>query len=155
MKGIIIAILLFVLPCGICHANGARFLIVNAKDGTKTTFALAEEPKVSLKSGELSIASNSRTFIIRIADVKNYAFAEESSGIGEIIKSVNVKVENGCVIFSNLMVDSKVSIYIQDGKLLKEVLANTDGTAFIDLSTLPKGILILHSDKMNIKVVSR
>lgn len=155
MKRIIIAMLLSVLPYGVCLADGARFLVVNSKDGTKTTFALADEPKISFVDGELSIVSNSKKFAMNIANVKNYAFAEESTGIGKVIKNGNVKVENGCVIFSGMTAGSKVSAYTQDGRLIKECTANANGTAFIDLSILPKGIIILHSGKTDIKVVNR
>ena len=155
MKGIIIATLLSILPCGVCFADGAHFLVVNSKDGTKTTFALADKPKVSFVDGELSIVSNSKKFAMNIADVKNYTFEEESTGIGKVIKNGNAKVENGCVIFSGMTAGSKVSAYTQDGRLIKECTANANGTAFIDLSTLPKGIIILHSSKTDIKVVNR
>lgn len=155
MKGIIFAILLSVMPCNVCFANGTRFLVINAKNGTKMTFALADEPKVSFVGGELSIVSNSQTFTMSIAEVKNYTFMEESSGIDEVIKSGNVKVENGCLVFSGLETGRKVSAYIQDGKLVKECAANANGTAFIDLSTLPKGILILHSGKTDTKIVNK
>lgn len=155
MKRIIIAILLSVLPYGVCLADGARFLVVNSKDGTKTTFALADEPKISFVDGELSIVSNSKKFAMNIANVKNYTFAEESTGIGKVIKNGNVKVENGCVIFSGMTAGCKVSAYMQDGRLITEYTANTNGTAFIDLSILPQGIIILHSGKTDIKVVNR
>ena len=155
MKRIIIAMLLSVLPYGVCLADGARFLVVNSKDGTKTTFALADEPKISFVDGELSIVSNSKKFAMNIANVRNYTFAEESTGIGKVIKNGNVKVENGCVIFSGMTAGSKVSAYTQDGRLIKECTANANGTAFIDLSILPKGIVILHSSKTNIKVLNR
>ena len=46
MKGIIIVMLLSILPCGVYLADGARFLVVNSINGTKTTFALADKPKV-------------------------------------------------------------------------------------------------------------
>jgi hypothetical protein len=155
MKEFIIAMLLSVLPCGVCFADGARFLVVNSKDGTKTTFALADKPKVSFVDGELSIVSNSKKFAMNIADVKNYTFEEESTGIGKVIKNGNTKFENGYVVFSGLTVGSKVSAYTQEGRLIKECTANENGTAFIDLSILPKGIIILHSGKTGIKVVNR
>ena len=147
--------LLSVLACGVCFADGARFLVVNSKDGTKTTFALADKPKVSFVDGELSIVSNSKKFAMNIADVKNYTFEEESTGIGKVIKNGNLKFENGYVVFSGLTVGSKVSAYMQDGRMIKECTANANGTAFIDLSILPKGIIILHSGKTDIKVVNR
>lgn len=154
MKGFVITIMLSVLSWTDCFADGARYLVVNAKDGTQMTFALTDEPRVSFAGGELSIVSNSRTFTMSIADVLNYSFAEKSSDIVDIVKSGNVKLEDGCVVFSGLICGSKVSAYMQDGRLIKECAADSNGTAFIDLSTLPKGILIFHSGKTVIKVVN-
>lgn len=154
MKGFVITIILSVLSWTDCFADGARFLVVNAKDGTQMTFALTDEPKISFAGADLSIISNSRTFTMSIADVLNYSFAEKSSDIVDVVKSGNVKLENGCVVISGLIADSKVSAYILDGRLIKECVADVNGTAFIDLSTLPKGILIFHLGKRDIKVVN-
>lgn len=77
---------LSVLPFIGIMADSVRFLVVNAKDGTKTTFGLAEEPKISFSNGELNIVSSSQSFSISLADIQNYFFAEESTGIGEVIK---------------------------------------------------------------------
>ena len=44
-KRLIIAFVLAALPLAESLADGVRFLVVNGKDGTKTTFALADNPK--------------------------------------------------------------------------------------------------------------
>lgn len=155
LKKIFMVMLLSALPIMETMADGVRFLVVNAKDGTKTTFGLAEEPKISFSNGELNIVSSSRTFTISLADIQNYAFSEESTGIEEIIKEGSVKLENGFVVFNGLAVGSKVTAYLQDGKLVKESKANTNGLAILDLSVLPKGILILQSNKTTIKIINR
>lgn len=144
-----------VLANGVCIADGVRFLVVNAKDGTKTTFAMAEEPKVLCKSGELTIVCKTTTFSLSLAYVRNYAFSEESTGIIEVIKDGDVKLENGCVVLNGLSADSVVSAYLQDGRLAKECKADSNGSVFIDLSDLPKGIVILHSNKTDIKIINR
>ena len=118
LKRILIAIVLSVLPIIGIMADGVRFLVVNAKDGTKTTFGLAEEPKISFSNGELSIVSSIRTFSISLADIQNYAFSDESTGIDEVIKAGNVRLENGFVVFNGLAAGSKVAVYMQDGKKL-------------------------------------
>ena len=155
LKRIFIAMILSALPILGALADGVRFLVVNAKDGTKTTFGLAEEPKISFSNGELNIFSRSRTFSIRLADVQNYVFSEESTGITEVIKDGSVKLENGFVIFNGLAAGSKVVAFMQDGKLVKESKADSNGTAIFDLTGLPKGILILQSNKTNIKILNR
>ena len=147
--------MLAALPWAECLADGVRFLVVNGKDGTKTTFALADNPKVSCKSGELIIIAGSRTFTLALADVQNYLFAEEPTGIENIIKDGSVKMENGCVVFCGLNAGSTVSVYLQDGRLIKESKTDADGDAIVDLSNLPKGVLIIHSNKTDIKIINR
>lgn len=154
-KHFIIATMLAALPWAECLADGVRFLVVNGKDGTKTTFALADNPKVSCKSGELIIIAGSRTFTLALADVQNYLFAEEPTGIENIIKDGSVKMENGCVVFCGLNAGSTVSVYLQDGRLIKESKTDADGDAIVDLSNLPKGVLIIHSNKTDIKIINR
>lgn len=138
-----------------CLADGVRFLVVNGKDGSKTTFALSDNPKVSCKSGELTVIAGSRTFTLGLADVQNYQFAEESTGIENVIKDGSVKMENGCVVFSGLNAGSLVSVYLQDGRLLRDCKADGSGNAVIELSNMPKGVLIIHSNKTDIKIINR
>lgn len=151
----IIATMLAALPWAECLADGVRFLVVNGKDGTKTTFALSDNPKVSCKSGELTVTAGSRTFTLGLADVQNYLFAEESTGIENVIKDGSVKMENGCVVFSGLNAGSIVSVYQQDGRLIKDSKADAGGNAIVELSGMPKGVLIIHSNKTDIKIINR
>jgi len=151
----IIATMLAALPWAECLADGVRFLVVNGKDGTKTTFALSDNPKVSCKSGELTVTAGSRTFTLGLADVQNYQFAEESTGIENVIKDGSVKMENGCVVFSGLNAGSLVSVYLQDGRLLRDCKADGSGNAVVELSNMPKGVLIIHSNKTDIKIINR
>lgn len=120
LKHFIIATMLATLSWTECLADGVRFLVVNGKDGSKTTFALSDNPKVSCKSGELTVIAGSRTFILGLADVQNYLFEEESTGIENVMKDGSVKMENGCVVFSGLNAGSAVSVYLQDGRLIKK-----------------------------------
>lgn len=151
----IIATMLAALPWAECLADGVRFLVVNGKDGSKATFALSDNPKVSCKSGELTVIAGSRTFTLGLADVQNYLFAEESTGIENVIKDGSVKMENGCVVFSGLNAGSIVSVYQQDGRLIKDSKADAGGNAIVELSGMPKGVLIIHSNKTDIKIINR
>lgn len=154
-KRIIIALMLATIPLIGCLAESVKFLIVNTTDGTRTSFALAEEPMVSFSNAELSIASNTRTFSISLADVQNFAFSEESTSIAEVIKGGSVKLENGFIVFSGLTAGSRIAVYTQDGKLIKESKAEANGLAVVEISSLPKGILLLHSNNTNIKIINR
>lgn len=155
LKHFIISTMLATLSWTECLADGVRFLVVNGKDGSKTTFALSDNPKVSCKSGELTVIAGSRTFILGLADVQNYLFEEEFTGIENVMQDGSVKMENGCVVFSGLNAESAVSVYLQDGRLIKESKTDAGGNAIVEMSNLPKGILIIHSNKTDIKIINR
>lgn len=155
MKRNFIVLILAALPFVGTLADSVRFLILDSKDGSKTEFALVEEPKLSFANGELNIISSSRTFSISLSDIEKYAFSEESTGIKDVLKDFSLKLENGFVIFSGLSIGSKVSSYMQDGKMIKEFKADDKGSALLDLSVLPKGILIIKSNKTSIKIINR
>ena len=154
-KHFIIATMLAALPWAESMADGVQFLVVNGKDGTKTTFALADNPKVSCKSGELFVIAGSRTFTLSLADVQNYQFAVDPTGIDEVVKDGGVKLENGCLVICGLNADNVVSVYQQDGRLIKGLKAGAGGNAIVELSNLPKGVLIIHSNKTDIKIINR
>ena len=154
-KLIFIALMMAALPFCEVLADGVCYLVVNAKDGTTTSFALADEPKVSCKEGQLEIVSKSTTFSLNFAEVRNYAFSEVLTGIAEVEKEGNLRMENGRVVFNGLPSDSIVSAYMQDGRLAKDFKADANGTAVVNLSDLPKGIVILHSNKTDIKIINR
>lgn len=149
------ALLLLAMPLSMSLASNVRFLIVYGKDGTYTSFALAEEPKVTFTGGELCIESSSSTFSMSLADVQNYTFSVESTGISEAIKEGNVKLENGFVVFSGFAEGSRVTVNTLEGKLVSERKTDSEGSAVLDLSGLPKGILLIHSNKTSIKVINR
>jgi hypothetical protein len=71
------------------------------------------------------------------------------------MKDGNVKMENGCVVFSGLDAGSSVSVYLQDGRLIKESKVDAGGNVIVELSGLPKGVLIIHSNKTDIKIINR
>lgn len=154
-KLIFIALMMAALPFCEVLADGVHYLVVNAKDGTTTSFALADVPKVSCKEGKLEIVSRSMTFSLSLAEVRNYAFSEDPTGIAEVEKEGNLRMENGRVVFNGLPSGSIVSAYMQDGRLAKDFKADANGTAIVYLSALPKGIMILHSNKTDIKIINR
>lgn len=154
-KLIFIALMLAALPLCEVLADGVRYLVVNAKDGTMTSFALADEPKVSSNDGKLKIVSKSTTFSLSLAEVRNYAFSENLTGIAVVEKDGNLRMENDHVVFNGLPSGSMVSAYMQDGQLAKDFKADANGTAVVDLSDLPKGIVILHSNKTDIKIINK
>lgn len=139
----------------VTQGDGYHFFVVKAKDGTSMTFALADEPKVKNNNGELIITGRNSTFTIKLSDVQSFAFLEQTTGIDSINKDEDVRVTNDCVVFDSLPAGSKVSIYMPDGTLVKNLVANDNGTLTVGLTELPKGIIVLHFAKTSIKVINK
>lgn len=137
------------------QGDGYHFFVVKAKDGTSTTFALSDEPKITNNNGELTIQGSNSTFKIRLSVVQSFKFLKQTTGIYSIIKDEDVRVINDCVVFDSLPTGSKVSVYMADGTLIKNFVADGNDSLVIGLSELPKGILVLHSARTNIKVINK
>ena len=103
----------------------------------------------------MTIVSKSTTFSLSLDDVRNYVFSEVATSITEAMKNSGVKQENGCVVLNGLSAGSVVSAYMQDGRLAKECKADANGKAVVNMTDLPKGIVILHSNKTDIKIINR
>ncbi len=151
IKGFVIALLLVVFPFVRNEAGSYHYLVVNAKDGTKTTFVLSEKPKITCNNGDLKIVAGYRTFSVKINDLYNYTFSDESTGIVGTRNDSGLAFDNGKLFFSNLKAGSKIMVYSQDGKIVEELSADNEGSAIVNLINLPKGLLIIHSNTTDIK----
>lgn len=89
----IVLLMGLLLSFGECLADGVRYLVVNAKDGSQATFALADEPRISFENGELIILSSSQSFSLNLDEVQNYAFAEQATAIAQVVEQGDVKIE--------------------------------------------------------------
>lgn len=154
LKNIIVCFLLC-LACKPTMADNAQFLTINGKSNTKVTFALSDEPKISFEDGAMHIVSNLMAFSLSLSEITNYTFSEDPSDIAEITADNNFKLANGCILFNGLDAGSKIYTYLQDGRLLNECTADNNGSAVVDLKSMPKGLIILRSNKMSIKISNK
>lgn len=151
---IFILLLLFVLLVD-SIADSGRLLVVKSKDGTQTTFALADKPTVSFGNGELIVEHKSLKFSIELVNVHNFTFTETSMAINEITKNGKFLIENGYLIFNGLPRGSTVSVITLDGRIVGVYNSDNNGNTIVNLADLHKGIFILRSDKLSVKITNR
>jgi len=94
-------------------------------------------------------------FSLNLSEIINYTFSKDPSSIDEISADNDFKLVNGCILFNGLVAGSKIYTYLQDGRLLNECTADNNGNANVDLKSLPKGIVILRSNKMSVKISNK
>lgn len=137
-------------------ASKVDYLVVDLTDGSQTVVALADQPTITSQGGELKVMVAGETKVsAALGDVKMYSFsADMPSSIKNII-SESSRLEQGHVYFTKAQAGETVAVYKSNGHLVKQVRISDDGSADIDLSTLPKGLYIVKSKKSSIKVINK
>ena len=134
--------------------NESNTLIINQKNGGKIVLALEKKPVITFQGETLMItATGSSSYSISMADVQSYTFDDTSTDIASLKVAGNLPViRNGHVIFQKMNQGQTVDIYSVDGKMLSSIKVCDNGLADLDLSTLPKGVIIIKSPYTQIKV---
>lgn len=134
--------------------NESNTLIINQKSGGQIVLALEKKPVITFQGETLIItATGSSSYSISMADVQSYTFDDTSTGIASLKEDGNLPViQNGHVIFQKMTQGQSVDVYSADGKMVSSVKVCENGSADLDLTTLPKGIIIIKSPYTQIKV---
>lgn len=134
--------------------NESNTLIINQKGGGQIVLALEKKPVITFQGETLIItATGSSSYSISMADVQSYTFDDTSTDIASLKENSNLPViQNGHVIFQKMNQGQSVGVYSADGKMVSSVKVCDNGSADLDLSTLPKGIVIIKSPYTQIKV---
>ena len=119
-------------------------------DGKPVVIVLAEHPVITYTNNYLHIETAEKTVDVPVSKVSGATFSETSD-----IKAVagkTVEWGDGLFVFSQLPVQSKVSIYTPDGKQQLATTADDSGRAIISTTNLPAGVYIVKSATQTIKV---
>lgn len=153
-------IILFIVLLAAFSAQAADIqLVVETTDGEKVYFALSDPPELTFSGKNMRIATTLKSQDFEIANVMQYYFTAESSGIKEL-KANDFRISqsgNGQVAIEGLLPSSAVRLFSLDGKLQPAQVTYSDsGKATINLSSLPKGTYIISVNKQqNIKINKR
>ena len=132
-------------------------LVVWAKDGTKTYFDLAENPKTTFKDNDLVITSESMTVNYPLEQVLRYTYELVSTGIESISleKTVRISQRGDALTLENLKPGTAVSLYTVDGKLVMAHAAGDSRSVTISLSDRPSGVYIVKANDVTCKMLKR
>lgn len=115
--------------------------------------ALADNPVITYANDMLVITTPEKQVEVSVAEITGYSFTQdEPSAIRNIEVSRHYK--QGMVAFDNLKSGTAVTLYDAKGGQLRTTTVQIDGTAVIDMNGLPKGIYIMRTDKLSIKIIN-
>lgn len=135
-----------------------QYLVIQQDDGTESRFALKEYPEITFNGDALVVESTERNLEIAIADVLSYSFETVQELIPsaiEVVRQDAPAISFAGAEFRGLASGAAVTAWSLNGQMLTTIKAASDGTAKIDLASLPKGVIILRTPGKTIKIINK
>lgn len=150
-KALISTLILCALTMAAGHAeNKAEALVIELASGETATFILEERPRLTFTGEELTITSGDYETSYPLASLQRYTFKfAESSGITQSAdKSQTITQTAGHIRLDGLSPGTQIKTFSVNGILVASDAADSNGSATISVSNLPKGVYIIkYGDK--------
>lgn len=141
------------------NAASDKSLFIVLINGTKIEFALLDEPELTFDGRSLEIEGKSMFNSYSIDLVKEMYFQKTHVGIKQVLENNDLRVveqSNESITIEGLMPNEYVSIYTVEGKQTPIHAIYSMGKATIDLSSLNRGVYIIHIGKrQTIKITTK
>ena len=138
--------------------DGTEF-IVHLKAGGTVGYALASKPKVTLSGDVFTVTTTDNTATYQHSEVEKFTLNVISTAISQPIAEAagepQIIRQVGQLTFTGCKPNAAIRIYSTDGKLLLTSQTDANGYAEVQTSQLPKGIYVVKSDNVTIKIAKR
>jgi hypothetical protein len=144
-------------PGGEGTGDGTEF-IVHLKAGGTVGYALASKPKVTLSGNVFTVTTTDGAATYQHSEVEKFTLnvataisqpIAEAAGEPQIIRQV------GQLTFTGCKPNAAIRIYNTDGKLMLTAQTDANGYAEVQTNQLPKGIYVVKSDSVTIKIAKQ
>lgn len=152
LKIVLLSVMTMMASTAVAEIN---YLRVNLSNGTNASFALADDPKVSVTNNTLQVETSTQTITVQFEDLKNFTFHDSTTGIDKEAIDKHFQLENGIISFDGLKAGETVAVYSISGIVMLQTSASTDGCATIDTSTLPIGVYVVRTNSTTIKISNK
>lgn len=133
-------------------------LVVELSDGTQSEYFLEDEPVLTFTDDSIVVTCNNDVVQFAPDNVVDYHFNTRrvSTDIREApaTNDAEPSFSFSNATFSGLKAGTRIMVYTIDGKPVKTITAGQDGTAKIELSSLPRGIYIIRTPNKSFKVTN-
>lgn len=145
------------LLCALTMATASaqvRYLIVSRTDGSKASFALADDPVVKNTASELTVETTANTITVPFEELDCYTFSENGiSAVEEITAKESHSYRDGQVTFNGLKPGDRIYVYALDGHEVMRSCADYDGFASLNLRGLGTGVYIVRTGSSSFKFI--
>lgn len=145
------------LLCALAMAAASaqvKYLIVSRTDGSKASFAIADNPVIKNSASELTVETTDAMITVPFEELDSYSFSETGiTGVEEITAGESHSYRNGQVTFNGLKPGSEVYVYALDGRKVMRGAADADGYSSLDLRGLGTGVYIVRTGTSSFKFI--
>ncbi len=138
-----------------------QYLVVVQTDGTKTEFALEDQPTLSFNGNDVVVTATDKKVTFSMQGIDNYHFVTKSvtTGIQQVESTPQANGEPtyspADASVSGLKAGAKLMVFSINGQLIKTIVATEDGKANVNLTDLTPGIYIIKTPTKSFKVMKR
>ncbi len=137
-------------------AMAQKELVVMLKGGNKTVFTLASSPVITVSGDEMTVKSDIMQIVFRLEEMDYYSFSDTETAIHDVSKDKgNVRYTDENVFLYGLDSAEGVSVYTINGKIIETTVADSQGTAQLHLTSMPKGSYIIKSKTHSFKILKK
>lgn len=136
----------------VVYSWGVNALVLFQKDGTKIVFDFSERITLTFENEVLKVRTLNRVFECQFENLTDFKLDDVATGVNFSDTNDTWDVDEEKIVVRGLRHNSTVSIYSLGGQVLKQSIAGDDGTAEIDISSIPKGSYVIKTEIKNIKI---
>ena len=147
-------ILFFIVSLLLCLTASAQYtrsICFRATNGTEMVFNLSTALEITFDDNNLVARDGTQKFTISLDEVTiEYLTTTNSISDAEIDRKP--VIGEGTITFSDVKAGEPVQVFSIDGKLLLTMQANdAAGRVVVDLTALPKGVIVIKQGKFAVK----
>lgn len=144
--------------CPVLAANVERnAIVIWTKDGRSVSVMLEDSPKIEKNETDLILKSDEVELYYPLSESLKISFEkiEDDAKVESPLyqNRINVELSSGRIDISNLPPNETFSIYSIDGRIEICQKADSSGHVSIPLSKLPRGVHLLKSPHINVKIL--
>lgn len=132
-----------------------KMVVITATDGTQTKYLLEGMPRVTIEKPYLVITAIDASVSLPLEQLQHihYEKATDEATAIEEIKIVDEKGSRNHIDFSNLPVDTNISVYTLDGKKVYNMRVIQGKTISLPMSSLQSGIYLVKVNDVTYKIM--
>ena len=128
---------------GIALNAKAQVLVLHHANGTTTDIELYTKPQVKFQNDKVLIVSTVLNMEYPKEDVLSFTYKGGTQSVDNTHDYANVSQNNGKLTFRGLKSSDKVAIFTAKGIRVPANLRYEGSTAWLSLSSIPKGVYVL------------